>query len=239
MARYTKKQKKIAKKLLEEPKKIEQLRKELDLNAKQLNEELKKMINLGVVEREGEKYKLIEYIEKKMGKGPKLEGEYIIRLIIEASGKEPEAVEKEMDILEEKLKKEPYKILEYEKADVETEEIEKEKENGEKEKEKSASTFIEAKITVPKFTDALYLIMSYGPSSVEVLRPEEVDLKLEEFQKSLNDLASAVNYYTGIIYQLREELRKERKNRNKLMTKQMLPRRKTSLKELKPGNFDI
>jgi|GEM_PF-1204837 len=238
MVEYTEKQRKIAKKLLEEPKKVEELRKELELNVKELNEELKKMINLGVVERKGDKYKLIEYIEKEMGKGPKLEGDYILRLIIEASGKEPKAVEEEMNILEEKLKKEPYKILEYEKADVETEEIEKDKENGEKEKEKSASTFIEAKITVPRFTDALYLIMSYGPSSVEVLKPEEIDLKIEEFQKSLNDLASAVSYYTGIIYQLKEELQKERRSKKKIMPSQFLPKKK-SLNKLKPKDRDL
>lgn len=199
MVKYTENQQKIAKTLLEEPMSIDELRKEMDLNAKQLNEELKEMINLGVVERKDDEYKLINFIEHKMGKGPKLEGEYVARFIIEASSKSEEAVEKQMDKLEQSLKKEPYKLLEFERAEVEKEE------NDEGEGE-TATTFIETEVTVPKFTDLLYLVVNYGPSSVEVLEPDEINLTVEELQKSLNDLSSAIHYYTGLILQLKKKL---------------------------------
>ena len=231
MVEYTEKQKKIAEELLEEPKTVEELRKELELNAKQLQEELKKMINLGVVKRKEDKYKLIEFIEQQMGKGPKLEGDYVIRLVIEASGKQPEAVEKEMDKLEESLKQEPYKILDYERAETQTEELEDEDE------EKSASTFIETKVTVPEFTDVLYLVMNYGPSSVEVLEPEKMELTMNELQGALNDLASAVQYYTGLVIQLRKKLTETQRNKSMRMPPgSNLAQGKKALKDLYPGS---
>ena len=122
-----------------------------------------------------------------------------------------------MDTLEEKLKKEPYKILEHERAGIKTEE-------NEEGKTESASTFMETKITVPKFTDMLYLVMNYGPSSVEVLEPEKTELTMEELQSALNDLSSAVHYYTSLVVQLRKKLKEEEIKSKRMSTRNLGPR---------------
>lgn len=200
MVEYTDEQLKIARTLLEEPKTIEELRKELDIDAKQLNEELKEMINLKVVELKNDKYKLIDYIEGQTKK-EEVEGKYTIRFMIEGSSKNKEAVEAEMDKLMKKIKDEPYKKLKLRKESPEKKTIEK---NGEK--QETYSAFIETEVSTPKLSDIVYLIVNYGPSSVEVLEPESTEVKIDELQKSLNNMASGIHYYIGLILQLKQKL---------------------------------
>lgn len=209
MTRFSKDQQQIAKVLSEEPKTIEELREDEDLglDAKQLNEELKKLIDLDLVERKGEKYKLMEYIEDRLGEqGNKKEGDYLIRMIIEGTSENEESLSKEMDKLEEKVKGEPFKIVNFERSDTHTEEG--------KEK-KTSSQFLEVEMSTPKLSDIIYLVMNYGPSSVELLEPDTTELKMEELQTILNDVASGVHYYVSIILQQQQAV-----NRMKQQVKQ-------------------
>ncbi len=201
MVNYTEEQLEISKSLLNEPKTIEELREELDMDAQQLNQELKEMINLDVIEKQGEEYKLINYIEEKAGE-QEIEGKYTIRLIIEGSSKSEKAVESEMDNLEKQLKNEPFKILEFERAEPETTENE--------EGEETTTTFMEVEFSVPRLSNLVYLVSNYGPSSIEVLEPQETEVTIEELQKSLNNLASSIHYYVSLILQLRQKLNQEK-----------------------------
>lgn len=207
MTQFSEKQQEIAKKLSKQPMTIEELREDLDINAKELNEELKKLIDMDLVERKGEKYKLMEYIENKLGEQRnKKEGDYVIRMIVEGTSEDEVGLSKEMDKLEEKVKNEPFKIIEFERSDTHTEEDEE---------KKTCSEFIEVEMSTPKMSDIIYLVMNYGPSSVEVLEPDTTELKIEELQNILNDVASGVHYYVSIILQQQQAV-----NRMKQQVKQ-------------------
>ncbi len=205
ISRFSEQQQDIAKALKESPKTIEQLREELGINARELNEELKKLINMKLVERKEEKYKLIDYIEQKLGSNRKEEydepeGAYIANMIIEGTSEDKETLKKEMDVLEERIKKEPFKILHFERSEPEEIEVEEEK--------KANSEFIEVKVTTPKVSDMIYLAINYGPSSIEILEPDTTEIKMDQLQNILNDVASGVHYYTSIILQQRQAVEK-------------------------------
>ena len=192
MVSFSPEQQKIARSLLKKDKTIEELREELGVPANRLNEELKTLIQLKLVEKtDNNKYKLIDYVLKGVVMPKKeVEGKYKVNMIIEGLSSYEGALEKEIEVLEKKLKNEKYKILKFEKSD-----IAKEKDN--------YTQFFNVDISVPEFSDIVYLIVQYGPSSVELLEPTEVKLNLSEAQEVLNEIASAVHYYVSFILQLK------------------------------------
>jgi len=192
MVSFSPEQQKIARSLLKKEKTIEELRKELGVPANKLNEELKTLIQLKLVEKtDNNKYKLIDYVLKGVTMPRKeVEGKYKVNMIIEGLSSDEGALEKEIEVLEKKLKSEKYKILKFEKSD-----IGKEKDN--------YTQFFNVDVSVPEFSDIVYLIVQYGPSSVELLEPTEVKLNLSEAQEVLNEIASAVHYYVSFILQLK------------------------------------
>jgi len=194
MVSFSPEQQKIARSLLKKEKTIEELREELGVPANKLNEELKTLIQLKLVEKtDNNKYKLIDYVLKGVVMPKKeVEGKYKVNMIIEGLSSDEGALGKEIEILEKKLKNEKYKILKFEKSD-----IAKEKDN--------YTQFFNVDISVPEFSDIVYLIIQYGPSSVELLEPTEVKLNLSEAQEVLNEIASAVHYYVSFILQLKHK----------------------------------
>jgi predicted transcriptional regulator len=194
MVSFSPEQQKIARSLLKKDKTIEELREELGVPANRLNEELKTLIQLKLVEKtDNNKYKLIDYVLKGVVMPKKeVEGKYKVNMIIEGLSSYEGALEKEIEVLEKKLKNEKYKILKFEKSD-----IAKEKDN--------YTQFFNVDISVPEFSDIVYLIIQYGPSSVELLEPTEVKLNLSEAQEVLNEIASAVHYYVSFILQLKHK----------------------------------
>jgi len=194
MVTFSPEQQKIARSLLKKEKTVEELREELNIPANKLNEELKVLIKLRLVEKtENNKYKLIDYVLKGVNMPKKeVEGQYKVNMIIEGLSTDEKALEKEMEVLEKKLKNEKYAILKFEKSD-----IAKEKDN--------YTQFFNVDVSVPEFSDIVYLIIQYGPSSVELLEPTEVRLDLTQAQEVLNEIASAVHYYVSFILQLKHK----------------------------------
>lgn len=194
MVTFSPEQQKIARSLLKKEKTVEELREELNIPANKLNEELKVLIKLRLVEKtENNKYKLIDYVLKGVNMPKKeVEGQYKVNMIIEGLSTNEKALEKEMEVLEKKLKNEKYAILKFEKSD-----IAKEKDN--------YTQFFNVDVSVPEFSDIVYLIIQYGPSSVELLEPTEVRLDLTQVQEVLNEIASAVHYYVSFILQLKHK----------------------------------
>jgi len=190
MVTFSPEQQKIARSLLQKEKTIEELREELGVPANKLNEELKNLIQLKLIERtEANKYKLIDYVLRGITMPKKeVEGVYKINMIIEGISQDEKALEKEMDALESKLKNEGFKLLKFERSGVS------------KEKD-SYTAFFNVDLSVPDFSDIIYLIVQYGPSSVELLEPTEVKLSLSEAQTALNEVASAIHYYVSLILQ--------------------------------------
>ena len=199
---YSEEQQKIAKILLEGPKTLDQLREASGLDAKQLNEELKGLLKLKVVERKEDEYKLIDLVEKAVrGETGPIEGVFQSNLIIEATSKDKESVEKQLGILEDKIKKERVKIDFFEKKDV-------------NENDGYFNAFIELTISVDSLLDLVMFIISYGPSSVEFVKPKKVELNQNEVQEILHQISSAVYYYTSLIIQLKyADLYKEKQKK--------------------------
>ncbi|MEM0372446.1 MAG: hypothetical protein QXO69_01195 [archaeon] len=193
MVDFSQEEQKIAKLLLAHPKTAEELRKESSLTLPQVNEALKKLIKLRLVERtEDEKYKLVSIVEQ--GVRGKSAGEvidnYRVKLTIEALSQSKEALEKQMELLESKLRSERVRVHSLERASAE--------QQGE-----NFTSFISLDCSATSFSDVINLIINYGPSSIELVKPKEVRLSLSEAQEALNEVASAVHYYISLILSLK------------------------------------
>ena len=181
---YTDDQEKIARVLLKEPLTIEQLRENLDIPASELLSALKGLITLKVVEKDKDKYKLIEKISTELNKD--IEKKFKIRMILEGSSSDKEAVTKQMDILTQKLKTEPIAIESFNKSELD-------------EQEQVYSQHIDTEFWTESFENVIKLVINYGPTIVEVLEPQQTELNLAETQSALNELASGIHYYSDWI----------------------------------------
>lgn len=197
MVEYSDDQKQLAKVLLKGPMSVEDLREESKIPMNRINEALKELIKLKLVDRDGSKYKLIDYVTKgvevKPRKPREVEENYRVRLIIEALSKDKGALQAQLDILEGKLKEEPVSLLKLDKAETELQ--------GE-----NYTSYLDVEAGVRDFKDLLYLIINYGPSSVELLEPQKIELSMGETQEALNEVSSAVHYYVSFILGLQQKL---------------------------------
>lgn len=195
---FSETQKTIAKCLLSHEKTLEEIRQETKYSPLEINEALKGLLKANLVEKtQNDKYKLIDYImgKVKQQKGVKSmakSGEkevFRANLIIEGAADAQEVVEKQISLLESKLRKEPYEFAKIEKSTAEK-------------IENTYCMFLDVDVSVPRFKDLIYLIINYGPSSVELLEPESVELSLHDAQELLNTVVSTVHYYTTYILQM-------------------------------------
>jgi len=171
----------IARSLLDGPKKLIEIKEKTKLDAVDLNEAIKGLIKLRVVETVGQKYKLIDAVTKALSGVCKFEAIFIIEGV---AGTE-EVVKKRMKILEEKirLKIKPKKIYIAEPVF----------------EDKQWSMFIEFTSEFKNIHELISAIVNYGPSSVEILRPQSVELDSYNLQRLSSDLTSAVHYYATVI----------------------------------------
>lgn len=204
MVEYSEEEQKISRLLLKEPKTIEEIREESGISAGDVNKALKKLLKLKVVERVDSKYKLINYVVRGVMKGSKSEksepekavdshGKYRIKMIVENASPNKEALDKSAKELEQKFKNEKFEIVNFEGSEI-------------KKQDDNYNVFFEAEVVVPDFKDVIYLIFSYGPTFVEMLEPQKIELNVSESQEALNEVASIVNYYVSFIFQLQQKL---------------------------------
>ena len=202
---YSEEQQKIAKILLEGPKTLEELREASGLDAIQLNEELKELLKIKVVERKEDEYKLIDLVEKAVkGQAGPIEGNFQVNMIIEATSKDKESVEKQLQLMEDKIKKERVIIDSIKKMEA-------------IENQGYYNAYLELTISVSSFLDLVLFIISYGPSSIEIIKPKKTELTQNEMQEILHQMSSAVYYYTSLIIQLRyaDLVKKAQEEQNK------------------------
>ena len=192
MVEFSEEQKNIAKALLENPKTLEELREQLKIDAGTLSKELGGLIKLRVVERKDEKYKLIDLVEKAVkGESSKpIEGKFQAHFMIESASQDKESLEKQVKILEGKIKKENVRVDELKVLDA-------------IENQGVYNASIETTISTDKFSDLVDFVISYGPSAVEVFKPRSAEFKTKELQDMLQKVSSAVYYYTTLIVQLK------------------------------------
>lgn len=193
MVEYTEKEQRIAKFLLEGSKTVLEIREKTGLTLPEVNEALKKLITLRVAEKTDEdKYKLISYVEEQIkGFKGEVKQNYRAMMIIEALSMGKEALEKQLGLLEEKLKREKIKIIKMKTAEAQ--------QQGE-----NYTSYIELECYTTDFSDLMTIIINYGPSSVELLEPKEVKLNLTQAQNTLNEVISAVHYYVALILSLKQ-----------------------------------
>jgi len=186
-------QKKIALLLMHNPKTAEELVKQLSIPYNKLMEELKGMLKLKVVERDGfpTKYRLKENIAVEVKRRQKIaeadQFKLRIKAFIEMQAIEENMLKKQLGKLEKALQEDAsFTIYSIEKAPVEK--------NGE-----YYSTFIEANFSVKDFVSMVRFMFFYGPSAVEVIKPERIELTAQDLQDGLLDMADMVQKYANFI----------------------------------------
>jgi len=204
MSRFSEEQKRIALLLLHEAKTAEDLNKQLSIPYNKLVDELKAMLKLGVIEREGypTKYRLKKNIASEVQRRKKIAEEDMNKLrlhaFIEMHAIEPELLKKQIAKIKETIQKDKvFTVYSIEEAEVAKE--------GE-----YYSTFLDINFSVKDFPALIRFMFFYGPSSMEVIKPDRVELSARDLQEGLVDLADMIQKYSGYITKIlnQEELQK-------------------------------
>ncbi len=102
----------------------------------------------------------------------------------------PEAADSSLRKHMEKMAKEEFCIMykqEYKEAQKIPHPFEKGKD--------AYSQVVEAELIARRFEDLLFLVLNYAPSSIEILEPSEVKLKLGEAQGVLNSISELIHKF--------------------------------------------
>ncbi|MBU1121015.1 MAG: hypothetical protein ABIE23_06450 [archaeon] len=203
MIKYTDTQKRIAVLLLHESKTIDELHNQLNIPYDELMRELKPMLKLDLIYREQgfpPKYKLKREISDTVKRRKKMaeEDKNKIRLnaIIEVQAIEENLLKKQLKEIREALEKEEF----FQVYDVMEAEI--------AEQDEHYSSYLEVSLSAKNLMALMRLMFLYGPTSVEVLKPEKFEVEMGELQEALMAMADVVHSYTEYIAKKlsREEL---------------------------------
>lgn len=194
---FSEQQKLIAKELFEGPLTLQELEKNLKLSREDLQKDLKKMLELKVIEKtqkdEKELFSLKKSIAEELIRRKEISRKdtFDLRLeaYIEMQAIEKKLLEKHLNEMMEKLKNNPeLTIYSIKKASIqkpaETEYY---------------SSYIELNFTVKDFSSLIQFMFFYGPSTIEVLKPEKISLKAFDFQDGLMQLADISQKYNTYI----------------------------------------
>lgn len=200
--KFSEEQKSIAMALLHGPKTLEELSGQLNLPYDRLMEEVKEMLRLELVAKEGfpTRYCLNESISQTVLRRKELEevdtNKLRLQLTIEVQAVEEELLKKQLCDISAAIKKERNFLV----YDLQQAEPKKEGEN--------YSSFIEVNLSVKDFRSLIRLMLFYGPTLVEVVKPKKIEFDAGEIQEGLVDLAEMVQNYTSYIAKLmsRQEL---------------------------------
>ena len=204
VARFTDEQKKIALVLLNEPKTEEELNKQLNIPYDKLTKELKEMLNLKVIYKEGypTKYKLKQDIVEKIEERKKIAEKDSFRIrfnaIIEFKAIEENLLKKHLKEISNAIRKEKALTI-YELTEAEI-----------VEDDEMQSSFIELNASVKDFTSLIRFLFYYGPSSIEIIKPTKIEFSNYEFQEGMMELADIFQKYADYFTKnlTRQELEK-------------------------------
>lgn len=202
MQRLSFEQKKIAALLLSSPKTAEELAKQSGVAPALLNDALKDMVKLKVLVLEGypARYKLAEHIiegvKRRKEIGEKDPFEIRIKAIIQFNAVEGSFLEKNMADIEKKLRKERHFTV----YDVFV--AKPTKETG------RYTSYLEVNLSAKDFASLVYFMYFYGPTSVEVIKPQKVVIAMDDLQDALLDMAEMIQTYNQAMlkYMAKEEL---------------------------------
>jgi hypothetical protein len=179
---------KVAEKILV-PKTLEEIVKETGFEEEKVKEILAKFDRMGLLKKGGkpQKFVLIEYIQERLDVKEEYPFEFVC--FIEATGFDKTSVENSLNFLKEKIEKEPLQILESELGEP-------------IENEGMWTGYIHLRASAKTFRDIVYFIFNYGPSSLELLKPNKHEFSMEEMHDILNDIAGGVHHYISYIGEL-------------------------------------
>jgi hypothetical protein len=193
MPRFNESQKKIAVILLHEPKTAEELREQLNIPYNKLMKELKAMLKLEVISKKGypTKYHLKKEIQEAVRKRRMIaetdKNKLRLRINVEVQAIEENLLKKQLKEIQEAIRKEEdftiYDIIEAKPI-----------QQGE-----HYSSYLDINLSVKDFHALMKLMFLYGPTSVEVLKPEKLEFTAGELQDGLILISDIVHSYTEYI----------------------------------------
>lgn len=189
MPKFSEEQKKIALLLLSEPKTEEELHKQLNMPYDRLGIDLKEMIKLGLILKDGypTKYRLRADIVEELRKRKKIAEEdsfkIKVRAIIELKAVEETLLKRHIEKIKEALGKEKsFTIYGMTEAPI-------------VEEDDMLSSFIEVTFTAKDFPALIGFLFYYGPTTIEVIKPSKIDISQAEFQDGLVFLSEIFQKY--------------------------------------------
>lgn len=191
--KFSDEQKKIALLLLSEPKTEEELHKQLNLPYDKLSVELKEMLKLSLVQKEGypTKYRLRQDIISELAKRKKIAEDDSFRIkikaMIELKAIEQTLLKKHLGKIRESLQKERnFTIYSVTEAEI-------------IEEDEMYASFIDVTLTVKDFVTLIAFLFYYGPTSVEIVKPSKIEFSQAEFQDGLVYLSEVFQKYATFI----------------------------------------
>ncbi len=204
MPQFSEEQKMIAMVLMHGPRTVEELNKQLNIPFNKMMDEIRGMLQAGVLEKDGypTKYKLKKKIYEEIVKRKQIaetdSNKLRIRAFIEMQAIEQELLEKQAKKLEETINKDKnFTVYSLEKAPIEK--------TGE-----YYSTFFELNFSVKDFASLVRFMFFFGPSSVEVVKPPKIEFTARDLQDGLIEIAEMAQKYSNYIQRLlnKQELEK-------------------------------
>ena len=202
MPRFNENQKRIAVLLLHESKTAEELREQLNIPYDSLMKELRLMLKLDLISKEGYptkywlKREISDAVRKRKLIAEKDKNKMRLRVNIEVQAIEETLLKKQLKEIQETIRQEQdftiYDVVEA--APIKQEE--------------HYSSYLDVNLSVRDFHSLMKLMFLYGPTSVELIRPEKVELTAGELQDGLILISDMVHSYTEFIarHLNREEL---------------------------------
>ena len=195
-SKFTEKQAKIAHYISSGPKTSEEISSKLSLPLNETSEELKGMMKLKLVRQDGYplKYSLAPEIENKLKERKEIamEDSYKLRLkiITDVQSIEENLAMKSLDEVEKALRQESdFTIYDIHKA--------KPVKEGE-----HYTSYLEAELSVKNFPALVRLVYFFGPTSIEILKPDKLEIPVEELQDGIMDMVEMVQSYNYHILKL-------------------------------------
>ena len=193
MPKFNENQKRIAVLLLHEPKTAEELREQLNIPYDSLMKELRLMLKLELISKQGfpTKYWLKKEISNAVRKrkmvAEKDSNKIRLRVNIEVQSIEEILLKKQLKEIQEMIRKEKdftiYDIVEAKPL----------------QQDEHYSSYLDVNLSVKDFHALMQLMFLYGPTSIEVIRPEKVELTSGELQDGLIIISDVVHSYTEFI----------------------------------------
>ncbi len=192
MARFTELQKLIGKLLVDSPSSPKELAEEIGISQAELEKAAKAMEDMKMLTRNGKgelviSEKVAEGVLKRRKVAEIDKHPIKLKIIIEAQAVDDELLERQLKNIEESIKKE-------EIFELYDSQLAKTVKSGE-----HYASFLDITLSVKDFQSLAKLLFSYGPSSIEVMKPSRLELTAQDLQEGLVDIADMVHAYNDYI----------------------------------------